>query len=121
MVIFVEGHSHVPVETIAKKNNSIRVVDFLKDSYDKDLRKGELISKFNSVFGSNEKIAFVLLTCNLGTAKRLGMSDKKKFKKNVNYYNWAFSLLPVKKRKIDISVVGLKSAFSKIEKMLDEE
>lgn len=121
MKILVEGYPFVPVETIAKNNKSIHVIDFLEKSFNDGLKKSELLSSFNSIIEESERPTFVLLSCNLRTAKRLGLDDKKDFKRKINYYNWAFSILPGDKRKIDVSVVGLKSAASKISKLFDEE
>lgn len=120
-VVLVEGYPFVPIGEVVTKNNFICVVEFLKMAFDSGLKKDALLSNFNAMIQDSKNITFVLLSCDFRTARRFGSNNKKEFKKEINYYNWAFSMLPISKRKIDVSVVGLKNASLKIEKLLVDE
>lgn len=126
MQYIIEGYPGIPVgEIVSKVNRSnLASVDFFFSNYMLGTKRKDFMSQVEAIKKTYEfvdkKLCFVVLVANDKSLNENKL-NKKEQKKAVNFFNWGFSILKMKKTKIDYTTLGKEGVIKKLKDLTDEE
>lgn len=126
MQYIIEGYPGIPVgEIVSKVNRSnLTSVDFFFSNYMLGTKRKDFMSQVETIKKTYEfvdkKLCFVVLVANERSLDKNKL-NKKEQKKAVNFFNWGFSILKMKKTKIDYTTLGKEGVIKKLKDLTDEE
>lgn len=120
MLVFVEGYPGISVNNILKdiESSNVTYSEFLFQSYFRESNRKQFLLDVET-FKNELDMYFVLLVLNTRRVKGARF-DKREMKRVVNFFNWGFSLMNVKKAKIDLNVIGHNGTVDRINRLVKE-